>query len=200
MFAKLFGFCVLALTLFVRAGSAQAASDSNPLKLDAATTQPNPVFDPSRWSLEVIGTGMTDITNRHVQMGGARVAFDYYKYPDFCLRCELTADGVSTDRGDAAAGQESLGFRHHFYQFGDSSLFVDVGFGLFEAGKRVPHNGTYFNLTFDTGIGIDHPIAKDVDLIAGVRYFHLSNARLEGPEHNPSLNGPEAYFGLMFRL
>jgi len=203
MFLKLSAICIVTATFFFVAPPARAADDVSPLTLDVPATrptQPNPVLDPHRWSLEVLGAGMADVTDRNVQMGGSSVAVDFYTHTDFCLRCELTAWGVSTEGGDAAAGQGSLGFRHHFYQFGDSSLFIDIGFGIFEASRRVPQNGTYFNFTFDTGIGVDHPIAKDVDLIAGVRYFHLSNARIEGADHNPSLNGPEAYIGLMFRL
>jgi hypothetical protein len=200
MFSKAFAICCVIAMFILTAVPVQASDDISPLTLDVPATQRNPVLDPNRWRLEVLGTGMGDLTDRDVQMGGASVAFDYYTHTDFCLRCELTAWGVSTEAGDAAAGQGSLGFRHHFYQFGDSSLFIDVGFGIYEAGRRTPQNGTYFNFTFDTGIGVDHPIARNVDLIVGLRYFHLSNARLEGPEHNPSLNGPEGYVGVMFRL
>ncbi len=200
MFAKLSLICVVT-TILLAAEPAKAAADTSPLTLDVAATQPrNPMLDPHRWRLEVLGTGMADVTNRHVAMGGARIAFDYYTDTNFCLRSEFTAYGVSTEAADAAAVQGSFGLRHDFYHFGNSSIFNDVGFGIFEAGRRVPQNGTYFNLTFHCGIGVDHPIADNVDLIVGVRYFHLSNARLEGPAHNPSLNGPEAYLGLMFRL
>lgn len=201
MIANLSRICVVIVPLLFAASASRAEQSTNPLTLDVAATQPlHPLLDPSRWRLETLGTGMADVTNRHVAMGGARVAFDYYTDTNFCLRCELTSYGVSTHDGDAAAGQGSLGLRHHFYQFGNSSIFNDVGFGVFYAGRRVPESGTYLNLTFHCGLGIDHPISDTVDLIVGVRYFHLSNARLEGPKHNPSLNGPEAYIGLMFRL
>jgi hypothetical protein len=200
MLFKIIAICIVTATLACTTPSVRAADDLIPLTLDVPTTQPNPILDPHRWSLEVLGAGMADITNRGVQMGGAAIATDYWVYPDFCLRCELTAWGVSSRDGDAGAGQGSLGFRHHFYKFGDSSLYIDVGFGVFEASRRVPESGTYFNFTFDTGIGVDHPIARNVDLLVGVRYFHLSNARMQGADHNPSLNGPEGYIGLMFRL
>jgi hypothetical protein len=35
-------------------------------------------------------------------------------------------------------------------------------------------------------------------LMGGVRGTHLSNARSEGEDRNPSLNGVEGYVGLLF--
>lgn len=191
-------FCILIPAHLLEAGSATAPSGADVLSLTPRASQP--VFlDPTRWRFEVLGTGLADVTNRGVQMGGGRVAWDYYVYPDFCWRCELTEYGVTTRDDTAAATQASLGFRHHVYQVGDTSLFADIGFGIFDASKRIPNNGTYFNFTFHSGVGLDHPLSDHVDLIAGIRYFHLSNARIDGPSHNPSLNGPEGYIGLMFR-
>jgi hypothetical protein len=178
--------------------TAAGPTTSSALSLTPPASQPA-FLDPRRWAFEVLGTGMADFTNRGVEMGGGRIAWDYYTSPDFSWRCELTAYGVSTRDGNAAAGQGSLGFRHYVYHVGDTSLFADVGFGLFDASRRVPPRGTNFDFTFHTGIGLDHPLGNHVDLIAGLRYFHLSNARIAGASHNPSLNGPEAYIGLMFR-
>ena len=177
--------------------STTAPSAADSLSLKAPASQPA-FLDPSRWRFEVLGAGITDLTNRKVEMGGGRIAWDYYTSPDFCLRCELTEYGVSTSGGNAAATEGSLGFRRHVGKVGDNSLFADVGFGVFDATRRVPQDGTCFNLTIHTGIGLERPLSDKVDLIAGIRYFHLSNARIDGPSRNPSLNGPEVYIGLLF--
>jgi opacity protein-like surface antigen len=190
---------VFGLAEGVRADSPTTApTTAESLSLRAPASQPA-FLDPSRWRFEVLGTGISDMTNRKVEMGGGRIAWDYYTSPDFCLRCELTEYGVSTSGGNAAATQGSLGFRHHVGKVGDNSLFADLGFGVFDATRRVPQNGTYFNFTFHTGIGLERPLSDKVDLIAGIRYFHLSNARIDGASHNPSLNGPEVYIGLLFK-
>jgi hypothetical protein len=186
--------------LFALASCAVASAaepTTDPLTLSAPAAAPAPLDH--RWSFEIDGVGMADVTNRHVQMGGARLGIGYYAAEQFAFRAELTSYGVSTSDGDAAAVQGSLGFRHHVYQIGPTSLFIDVDFGLFEAAHRVPSHGTDFNLTFDTGVGLERPIADNLDLVAGIRYFHLSNARLEGPDRNPSLNGPQAFIGISFR-
>ena len=50
------------------------------------------------------------------------------------------------------------------------------------------------------GIGLTYKLDESTYLFGGARYFHLSNARLEGIEHNPQMNGVEFYVGLMFPL
>jgi hypothetical protein len=193
-----------AIAVFFAFASGSLARAATPttdsLTLDAPpATAPAPIPFDNRWRFEVLGVGMADVTNRHVEMGGTRLGIGYYPAEQFGFRLELTGYGVSTSDGDTAAAQASLGFRHHVHEFGRTSLFIDVGFGLFEAGKRVPSHGTDFNLTFHTGVGFTHPIADGLDLEGGLRYFHLSNARLEGPDRNPSLNGPEFFIGVVYR-
>jgi hypothetical protein len=49
-------------------------------------------------------------------------------------------------------------------------------------------------------VGATYQLRDNLYLFGGARYFHLSNAALEGPERNPSINGIEGYFGVMLRL
>ncbi len=180
-----------------------SAKADNPLSLSTPASAPAALpgsVDFPRWSFELLGAGVIDTTGRNVGMGGARLGIGYYLYDTVALRTEFTAWGVADDPKDTAAVAASFGLRHHLLKIGkDSSLFVDVAGGIFEAGRRVPERGTDFNFTFDTGFGIDHPLAPGLDLVGGVRYFHLSNAHLKGPDRNPSVNGPEMFVGLMFR-
>ena len=147
-----------------------------------------------------MGVGNVDVTNRRTKMGGVRAGVGYYLYENLALRLELTGYSVSTEPGDTSAIQGSFGFRQHLLAWGRSSIFIDVGGGIFEAGRRVPEHGTDFNFTFHAGPGIAIPIADGLDFEGGVRYFHLSNAELEGRQRNPSVNGPEFYLGLMYRM
>jgi hypothetical protein len=62
----------------------------------------------------------------------------------------------------------------------------------------VPDGGTYFNFTTSTGLGATYRIQDHFYLLGGVRYFHLSNAQIQGPQHNPSVNGVEGFFGLLW--
>ena len=195
-----------AMTLFISAGTASSA--------DTATSQPTVVSEPftirrqtfvpfadeRRWDFEILGAGNVDLSNRRTKMIGPRVALGYYLYDNIALRLELTGYSVSTEPGDTSAVQGSFGLRQHLLAIGNTSLFIDVGGGIFEAGRRVPEHGTDFNFTFHTGPGIAIPLADGLDLETGVRFFHLSNAHLEGEGRNPSINGSEFFAGLMYRL
>jgi hypothetical protein len=80
------------------------------------------------------------------------------------------------------------------------SLFADGSFAPFEANTDVPPSGTRFNYVTRAGLGLTYQLDENLYLFGGAHYFHLSNARLEGFEHNPQMNGVEFYVGLMWRL
>jgi opacity protein-like surface antigen len=191
--------------LFLTVATAGWAGPPEPFSLGPEPTLGQPIEAVSfasdrRWTLDLVGVGVLDASNRRVKMAGARVGVGYYVLDNLACRLELTGYHVSEEPGDAAAGQASFGLRHHLFDLGKSSLFVDVGGGVFEAGRRVPEGGTQFNFTFETGLGVAIPLSDRIDLEVGARYFHLSNASLHGSDRNPSVNGPEAFLGLMFRF
>jgi hypothetical protein len=105
---------------------------------------------------------------------------------------------------DHVSGQDAYGYgisgvlRDHIFRFQRTTIFSDVLFGPTESTSRIPAGGTDFNFITRTGIGITHKIDEHLHLLTGVRYFHLSNARIEGPQRNPSINGIEGYIGLMW--
>ena len=193
---------ILFMLISTRTAFAQTTTTSTP------TTQPFtirrqtfvPFTDDRRWDFELLGAGNVDVTNRRTKMIGPRVAVGYYIYDNLALRAEITGYSVSTEPGDTSAIQGSFGLRQHLLAIGNCSLFVDVGGGIFEAGRRVPEHGTDFDFTFHAGPGLAVPLRDGLDLELGTRYFHLSNAHLEGSGRNPSINGPEFFLGLMYRM
>jgi hypothetical protein len=77
------------------------------------------------------------------------------------------------------------------------SLFIDGGPGILEANRRIPDGGTDYNYWIKTGLGATLQLWDKTSLLGGVRFLHISNAHLEGPERNPSLNATEGYLGLL---
>jgi hypothetical protein len=75
-----------------------------------------------------------------------------------------------------------------------------VSAGVSQATRAVPGGGTHFNFIEEAGVGGTYRLDDGVHLIAGVRYWHLSNAQIHGEDKNPALNGVGAYVGLMWRL
>ena len=62
----------------------------------------------------------------------------------------------------------------------------------------MPEEGTRFNFIEQFGMGLTRDVGGRTHLLIGVRYYHLSNAGIEGQERNPSNNGVVAYLGLLF--
>lgn len=102
------------------------------------------------------------------------------------------------------SGEDSWGYgisgvlRHHLLRYEQSTLFADVAFGPIESTSPIPLGGTNFNFIFRTGLGSTVQLHDHLNLLSGIRYFHVSNARIEGAERNPSINGVEGYIGLMW--
>ena len=128
------------------------------------------------------------------------VGAGYCIFDNFALNLEGIGYGIVQDGPDTAAAGLQFIFRHHIVARDRWSIFADVGESIFEAADRVPPGGTRFNFVLRTGVGMTYELKSDVHLLAGVRYFHLSNAQIEGSERNPSINGIEGYVGVMFLM
>ncbi len=88
--------------------------------------------------------------------------------------------------------------RDHLLSFDRFTLFSDVTFGPVQDSVRIPADGTYFNFATRTGLGLTYQLREHLYLMGGVRYFHLSNAKIEGAGRNPSINGMEGFFGFLW--
>jgi Outer membrane protein beta-barrel domain len=156
--------------------------------------------DQHRWTVEVLGTAIGDLSNRHLVMGGATVGAGYYILDNLALQTDFTGYGFNEGHISGEAIGWTLGLRHHLLNIGKGTLFVDVSGGLIEASAQTPYGGTHFNDTFEVGPGVAFPLHDNTYLLGGVRYFHLSNANREGDNRNPSVNGIQGVFGVMFRF
>jgi hypothetical protein len=163
--------------------------------LDGKTT-----FAKGTWTAQTYGAYVSAKGFSDEKLASGSAGVGYFVFDNAELNLEVIGYHVTQDGPDADAVGLQLLLRHHLLQFDRLSLFVDVGPGIFEGSTEVPHDGTTFNITFRSGPGLTYQITDNFYLIGGARYFHLSNAALEGREHNPSINGVEGYFGVMFKF
>jgi hypothetical protein len=107
---------------------------------------------------------------------------------------ELGAWYHAQEGDDGLSLNPVMEFRWHFYNNGDTSLFLNAGIGVLAATDNVPFDGTGFDFTPRAGVGMTHRIgAGGTRLIGGLRWHHISNARINGEDRNPSRDAPMLY-------
>lgn len=111
-------------------------------------------------------------------------------------------DQPGDDTGGLSAG---MIFRWHVWHADDYdwSVFADAGIGFLAGFDEVPDGGSEFNLMPRFGAGFTKALCDDADgqsprLMVGVRWHHISNARIRGDDDNPGRDGVAAYVAIVF--
>jgi len=164
----------------------------------APASQPNP-FPQGLWTLETFASYGNQPWMRE-QLYSGTLGLSYYFWPNWCVGLEGKGlYGFQPENNVASYGGNFL-LRTHLIVEPNWSFFADFSPGLLESSHRIPPGGTDFNFTIETGFGITAHLWDRTELLTGFRYLHLSNARQEGADRNPSLNAFEGYVGLLFKL
>jgi hypothetical protein len=187
---------VLTLALLSRAAASLRAAED-------PTTAPSPVaaFPKGTWDLEAAGSFAWEFyPYDHEKIATGSAGVGYYLADNFAATLTVPVSHVRQSTHDATMPGLDLTLRYHFFQREKFTLFTDLSGGLAQATHIVPPGGTYFNFTAQLGLGATWRVADQVDVFAGVHYFHLSNAAIRGINHNPDLNAVQPYVGVMFRF
>lgn len=102
--------------------------------------------------------------------------------------------------GDNTGGVSgTLLFRWHFVNTGKWTVFADAGIGVLGAFDDVPDTGTSLNVLPRAGAGVTRQISDSgTRLELGIRWHHISNARINGDDENPARDGAMFYTGVIF--
>ncbi len=92
----------------------------------------------------------------------------------------------------------NLVIRWHFLQGEDWTVYADAGVGVLIASGDVPDLGTSFGLMPRAGVGFTHALGSGGTRVQlGLRWHHVSNARLSGDAKNPARDAPFLYVGII---
>ena len=158
-------------------------------------------FGAPGWQAITVGAGVafgrTD-SQSATDINGS-VAWNYFLVQDFEFSLEGAGWYFNQPGEDQGGGSASLAFRWHFVNKKSWSIFAEVGIGVLGAGGDVPTGGTEFNFLPRAGVGFTYQLTDSgIRLQGGVRWHHISNARINGDSNNPSRDGVMIFTGIMF--
>lgn len=132
---------------------------------------------------------------------GLSLQYTTFLIDGFEVGAEGTFWGFFQD-DDTVGVSAGLVMRYHFYRSERWSIFADAGMGAAVSGDDVPDGGTSFNLMPRLGAGVTWRMFEDspTRLVTGLRWHHLSNARVKGEEDNPARDAPGLYVGVTFEF
>ena len=124
----------------------------------------------------------------------------YFLVDDFSLDVQGSLHFLDQERDDATAASTALLFRQHWWLDEEkTTFFLDVGVGLLAATADIPEEGAAFGLTPQAGVGLSFPLDEGRSrLILGVKWHHISTARLNGSDNNEGRDALMGYIGLTF--
>jgi hypothetical protein len=142
---------------------------------------------------------------------GAAVADDFHQTNDYNIQgaysyfliddVEFVLEAAAwyfDQPGDTAYGfGPTMAFRWHFHNQDPWSVFADIGIGVLFTTDQVPDGGTSFDFTPRAGFGFTRRLNDEgTRLIGGIRWHHISNARIHGDDNNPGRDGIMLYAGV----
>jgi hypothetical protein len=169
---------------------------------DPATATPvdvsKPAFSQGSWTALAYGSGSFSGDDGDVYLG--HVGVGYYFLDGHAINAELAFGGIDGDSGaeDSAAVAVELMVRSHWIRRDRWSLYVDAGAGIIWTENEFPAGGTDWNFTPQAGVGLTVELSESSHLMAGTRWYHISNANREGSKNNPGYNSIMVYVGVTF--
>jgi lipid A 3-O-deacylase PagL len=182
--------------------------DAGQVRFDLQARDEQPPDEPPQFGLAgetrlTIGTGIAiefedddDSTDFNLNIAWSRFIVD-----DWEFRVEL--GGWYFDQSpDATWGvNPNMIIRWHFINEDPWTVYADVGLGLLFAADDVPSGGSSVDFMPRAGVGVTHRINMKGDRVeVGLRWHHVSNARVVGDANNPDRDGLMLYAGFSFSL
>ena len=166
-----------------------------------AAEEPTP-FDKGTYNFSITAAYIPHIRFSIDDLYNVNVSGGYFFWDNHSVNLELQGYWADQefDSDVYIAGFGILG-RWHFLRGDKWSLFIDGGGGVTYADQEFPqspYGGTNFNFTGKVGLGATYEIQDDTHLIAGARYFHLSNGQIRHRDDNPTFDGIQFWGGVMW--
>lgn len=149
----------------------------------------------SRWWL---ASGGVSIDNRLGQIHVVQVGLGYGLAPDLGVHAGVTLGYAHALRTkDHLVGGPQVGALWRFAQSGRWSGYLDGLAGAVVHEEPMTDASLRFNFDLQAGVGGGYALGGGTLVRGGVRWHHLSNARIRGKPRNLGYDGPLLYLGVV---
>lgn len=131
-------------------------------------------------------------------IGVVHVGADWYLRDNLAVHAGLTlgyADPKTQPNGVYAGPQ--AGLRWHFMSGTDWSAYLDGLVAPVLHEHALTPQSLRFNFDLEGGVGVTRRVGAGLHLNGGLRWHHLSNARVRGKSRNLGYDAPLGYVGLL---
>lgn len=144
------------------------------------------------------GAGVADSFNSETDFA-IHLGASYFVVDDVEIAGELALWRYDLADDSTFGVNPNLVFRWHFVNERSYTLYADIGIGLVFSADDVPDDGTSVNFTPRAGLGMTFLLDESRAWRGqvGVRWAHVSNARLQGDDDNPSRDSIMVYAGII---
>ena len=146
--------------------------------------------------IEILGGYGIDASEGGNSMNYAGIRFTYFIEDALALSVGANFNHVSNEGASSDGPSVDVLLQWHFVRARKHSFFFDAGIGGFFGSNSVPPPGSRFNFTPQVGLGATYEISHKTRVIAGIKWYHLSNANTF--EDNPGIDHALFYGGLSF--
>ncbi len=146
------------------------------------------------WSLTFGTSRDPDIGRIYV----SQFSVDHYFEEALAFRAGFTIGYTDAERtsGGVQGGPE-FGLRWHLLRINRFSMYIDGSVAAVFHQNPLTPNSLHFNFDLQAGLGATLQVEDATHLKAGLRWHHLSNARIRGTSRNLGYDAPIFYVGLM---
>lgn len=162
----------------------------------AAPPRQDDPFAKRGWHLQLGGHAATEAWNyniSHEELYGLVPGITYGIGEGLTIAASGPLYYVSQRGVDAWMLGATIGVRARVHRRPRWSLYVEFSVGASEADTNTPPRGTRFNYLALGGAGATVRLRRQIHLLAGVQWIHVSNNGLAGRDRNPDIEaiGPQ---------
>ena len=158
-----------------------------------------PFAEQDHWSVTV-GAGLAFGAREAELYYNGFVSIETFIVRDFQLAVELGGWYFDQDNDDAIGATVNFDLRWHFLHDDERdrwSIFGAAGIGVLGATDDVPEDSSEFGFTPRIGAGFTWRFGDGEErLVAGLRWQHISNARLQGTRDNYGSDSAMVFVGV----